>query len=64
MAIEAISGKDKDGIICEIDRRVLVINGFADIYSKFKSTSGVYYLKNGLPSSDYIWEKETSKFVK
>jgi hypothetical protein len=61
IAEEKVEAKDKNGVMCHIDRRVVIINGFADIYSKYNSTSGVYFMKNGMPSSEFIWFKEAFK---
>jgi hypothetical protein len=42
-----------------VTRRIVVANGLANVYAQFTTAKGIRYTKNGLPATDYIWQKET-----
>lgn len=57
---EVFENKDEDGfLIAVVTRRVVVKNGFGQIYVRTQSLIGITYSKNGEPSSEHIWQKET-----
>jgi epidermal growth factor receptor substrate 15 len=42
-----------------ITRRIVVINGHGDVYVRTQTSSATTYSKNGEPSSERVWQKET-----
>ena len=58
---ETFQKNGNDGLpIAFITRRIVVINGNGQVYVRTQSLSAITYSKNGDPSSEYIWQKETS----
>lgn len=52
--------KDKDGILeAIITRRIVVIEGRGTVYVKTQSLNAITYTKNGVPTTEYVWQKET-----
>lgn len=53
--------KGEDGLIATyIIRRIVVVNGYGNVYEKTKTHYGsVTYTKNGQPISETIWQDET-----
>jgi tetratricopeptide (TPR) repeat protein len=51
---------DSDGLVSEVKtRRIVVINGHADVYMRYSNRFGVTYTKNGQAITEYMWTKET-----
>jgi hypothetical protein len=40
-------------------RRIVVINAIASLYTRSTGNGMVTYLKNGFPTTEYVWQKET-----
>lgn len=57
---ESFTQNDENGLMkAIITRRVVVIEGRGDVYVRTQTTSATTYSKNGAPSSERIWQKET-----
>jgi epidermal growth factor receptor substrate 15 len=64
---ESFEQLDEDGLLkAMVTRRVVVINGYGQVYVRTQTLTNTTYSKNGQPSSEHIWHKETSdaKLVK
>lgn len=58
---------DAEGLLTAVvTRRIVVIEGHGSEYQKIQSLNGITYMKNGEPTSEYVWQKETTgpKLVK
>ena len=57
---ESFTRSDSNGLVKTfITRRVVVIEGHADVYVRTQTTHGITYSKNGKPSLQSVWNKET-----
>lgn len=57
---EVFTKQDQNGLMTElITRRIVVVDGHADVYIRTQTTHGITYTKNGQPSLEYVWQKET-----
>ena len=57
---ESFTQNDENGLMkAIITRRVVVIGGKGDIYIRTQTLSSITYSKNGSPSSERVWQKET-----
>lgn len=57
---EKFSQNDDKGILKTIiTRRIVVIEGHADVYLKTQSANNITYSKNGNPITEYTWQRET-----
>lgn len=57
---EVFNQKDENGLlVAVVTRRIVVKAGYGQIYVRTQSLNGTTYSKNGEPSSEFIWQKET-----
>lgn len=57
---EIFTRKDDDGLVNTIiTRRIVVVDGHADVYVRTQTSSAITYTKNGKPSLSHVWNKET-----
>jgi len=57
---ESFSKSDNNGLVTTIiTRRIVVVNGHADVYIRTQTLNGITYTKNGKPSLNHVWQKET-----
>lgn len=57
---EIFTKKDDDGLVnVIITRRIVVVDGHADVYIRTQTSSAITYSKNGKPSLAHVWNKET-----
>lgn len=57
---ETFNQLDDEGLLrAVITRRVVVKNGYGEIFIRTQTLNGVTYSRNGQPTTEYIWQKET-----
>jgi epidermal growth factor receptor substrate 15 len=57
---EIFNQKDQDGLLTAvITRRVVVTNGEGNVYVRTQTLYSVTYAKNGVATTEYVWQKET-----
>jgi epidermal growth factor receptor substrate 15 len=50
---------DKGSLLSVVTRRIIVKNGYGQIYTRTQSKDFITYSKNGIASTEAIWQKET-----
>ena len=51
---------DEEGLLTAVvTRRVVIRNGHGDIYVRNQKLSGLTFTKNGEPTTEYVWQRET-----
>ena len=50
---------DKGSLLAVVTRRIIVKNGYGQIYTRTQSKDFITYSKNGIASTESIWQKET-----
>ncbi len=57
---ESFNKNDEDGLLVSVvTRRIVVKNGYGQIYTRTQTADTITYSKNGTPSTEYIWQRET-----
>jgi epidermal growth factor receptor substrate 15 len=57
---ESFTQNDENGLMkAVITRRIVVVSGKGDVYVRTQTLSTITYSKNGSPSSERVWQKET-----
>jgi len=57
---EQFEQNDDGGLLTAVvTRRVVVRNGFGQVYTRIQTLSGLSYTKNGEPTTEFVWQRET-----
>jgi epidermal growth factor receptor substrate 15 len=57
---EQFNKTDEAGsVIAVVTRRVVVKSGYGQIYTRTQTLNAITYSKNGLPSTEFVWQRET-----
>lgn len=57
---ENFTRKDKNGVVNTfITRRIVVIDGHADVFVRTQTLNGITYTKNGKPIVQHVWNSQT-----
>lgn len=57
---ESFNKTDDEGLLLSvITRRIVVKNGYGQVYTRIQKHDSITYQKNGEPSTEMIWQKET-----
>jgi tetratricopeptide (TPR) repeat protein len=57
---EVFTKQDQNGLMTElITRRIVVVDGHADVYIRTQTSHGTTYTKNGNPSLEHVWQAQT-----
>ena len=57
---EAFNKTDEDGLVTAVvTRRIVVKNGFGQIYTRTQTLNNITYSKNNAPSTETVWQRET-----
>ncbi|MBI2259880.1 MAG: hypothetical protein HYU67_13405 [Flavobacteriia bacterium] len=57
---EVFNQHDENGLLkAVITRRIVVKNGYGQIYIRTQTLTGITFSKNSNPSTEYVWQKET-----
>lgn len=50
---------DKGSLLAVVTRRIVVKNGYGQIYTRNQTKDYITYSKNGAPSTEAVWQRET-----
>jgi epidermal growth factor receptor substrate 15 len=57
---ESFNKTDDEGLLLSvITRRIVVKNGYGQVYTRIQKHDSITYQKNGEPSTEMIWQRET-----
>jgi hypothetical protein len=57
---EQFEKKDENGLLeSVVTRRIVVKNGYGQVYTRTQTADTITYSKNGAPSTEFVWQKET-----
>lgn len=57
---ETFNTKDDSGLVtATITRRIVVKSGYGQVYTRTQTLNSITYSKNGSPSTEFVWQRET-----